>query len=267
MADPDQPKLGFFHSLVRILWAKPSISAHLGGNTCLNLILERRSNRKFLSKPIPKEIIDAIIEAGRIAPSAVNLQSWTFICFEPGEWEDIVGSFLPFNGQYAILVTSDLHRLQTSLAAFDFPDEPLVLHTMAVFNAGLAAMNMTLAAEACGVSSIMLSETGETGLLDVGLLCERFSLPAGVVPLTTLVLGYRGKGLAPMPPRLPANVIRGQGVYPEVDEAAQATWLADMQAGYRAMRPWTSFKSQVRTYADKIHKAEVDLRRIVFKDG
>ena len=266
MADPDHPKQGFFHSLARILRGKPNIPDSLVGNPCLDKILKRRSTRKFLSKPVPEGTIDAIIEAGRVAPSGVNLQTWTFICFNPGQWRDVFGHPLPFDGQYAILVLSDLHRLQTSLAEFDFPKEPMVLHTMAVFNAGLAAMNMTLAAEACGLSSIMLSETGGTGLLDVGRLCEHLSLPAGVVPLTTLVLGYRGKGLAPMPPRLPVKAIRGQAAYPDVDETVQATWLADMQAGYRAMRPWTSFKAQVRTYADKIHKAEADLRSIVFKD-
>ncbi len=137
---------------------------------------------------------------------------------------------------------------------------------MAVFNAGLAAMNMTQAAEACGLSSIMLSETGQTGLLDAGMLCERLSLPAGVVPLTTLVLGYARKGLAPMPPKLPMDAIHGQARYPGVDKSVQAAWLADMKAGYRAMRPWSSFESQVRTYASKINQAEADLQSIVYKD-
>ena len=266
MAEPDHPKQGFFHSLLRILRGKPAVSVNLDDNPCLKMILERRSNRKFLSKPIPKEIIDAIVEAGRMAPSAVNLQTWTFVCFDPEEWENVVGSVLPFNGQYAILILSDQHRVESAMSSFDFPDEPLVLHTMSVFNTGLAAMNMTLAAEACGLSSIMLSETGKTGLLDVGMLYARLSLPDKVVPITTLVLGYRGKRLAPMPPKLPVDTICGFGDYPQIDKAAMGTWLADMKAGYRAMRPWSSFNSQVETYATKIHQAEVDLGSIIFSD-
>jgi len=54
MAEPDHPKQGFFHSLVRILRGKPAVSVNLDDNPCLKMILERRSNRKFLSKPIPK---------------------------------------------------------------------------------------------------------------------------------------------------------------------------------------------------------------------
>lgn len=266
MTDPERPRRGFFHSLMRILKGKPKVSEDLEDNHCLDMILERRSTRNFLSTPVPADVIEAVIEAGRLAPSAVNLQTWTFIGFKPEEWQRVFDRGLPFNGQYAILITSDVHRLHKSMAVFDFPDEPLVLHTMAVFNAGLAAMNMTLAAEACGLSSIMLSETGQTGLLDAGMLCERLTLPAGVIPLTTLVLGYRRSGFAPMPPKLPVDAIRGYGAYPGVDEAAQATWLADMQAGYRAMHPWESFKTQVWTYADKIHQAEADLRSMVFKN-
>lgn len=259
-------KTGFFHSLVRILQEKPGLPESLEDNLCLGMILARRSTRKFLSKPVPEAVIDAIIEAGRLAPSAVNLQSWTFVCFTRREWQDQFNQPLPFNGQYAILVLSDLHRLETTLTAFEFPEAPLVLHTMAVFNAGLAAMAMTLAAEACGVASIMLSETGQTGLLDVGWLCEGLSLPAGVVPLTTLVLGYRRKGLLAMPPKLPVEAICGRRVYPGVDQSTQGVWLADMQAGYRAMRPWTSFKDQVRTYASKIRQAEADLASIINKN-
>ncbi len=266
MGEPDHPKQGFFHSLARILRGKPNLSAVLEDNNCLILILERRSCRNFLSKPISKEIIDAIIEAGRLAPSAVNLQTWTFICFDPDEWQEVFGNTLPFNGQYAILVLSDLHRMHSAMSSFDFPDEPLVLHTMGVFNAGLAAMNMTLAAETCGLASIMLSETGETGLLDVGLLSERLSLPEKVVPITTLVLGYRRKGITPIPPRLPVEAICGLATYPDIDKAAVDTWLADMKAGYRAMRPWTTLNAQVDVYAAKIHQAEADLRAIVFND-
>ncbi|WP_368241957.1 nitroreductase family protein [Intestinimonas butyriciproducens] len=40
----------------------------------LELIKSRRSTRKFLSRPVEEEKIDAIIEAGRYAPSGGNNQ-------------------------------------------------------------------------------------------------------------------------------------------------------------------------------------------------
>ena len=39
----------------------------------------RRSIRKFTDKPIPKEIIEDIIDCARLAPSANNVQPWEFI--------------------------------------------------------------------------------------------------------------------------------------------------------------------------------------------
>ena len=44
-----------------------------------NPICTRRSIRKHLDKPVPKEIIERIIEAGTLAPSAKNRQPWKYI--------------------------------------------------------------------------------------------------------------------------------------------------------------------------------------------
>ena len=45
----------------------------------MKAILERRSIRKYLAKDVESEKIDAILEAGRWAPSASNKQPWHFI--------------------------------------------------------------------------------------------------------------------------------------------------------------------------------------------
>lgn len=44
-------------------------------------IYNRRSIRKFLKKDISKEIIESIIDAGRMAPSAKNRQPWKYIVY------------------------------------------------------------------------------------------------------------------------------------------------------------------------------------------
>ena len=265
MQENSPPRTGFIRSLMRILKAEPEIPASLADNPFLKLITHRRSVRKFSPEPIEADIVAALLEAGRMAPSGVNLQTWTFIQFSPQDWQEMFNHPIPFGGQLAIMVLSDLHRLRLLIGdEVDFPDEPLTLHTLAVFNAGLAAMNITLAAEACGLSSIMLSETGQTGLMDAGTLCDRLSLPEDVVPLTTIVCGYSEKRLTPMPPRLPLSMVSGKGVYPELDREALSLWLGDMKAGYKAMRPWTSFKGQMKSYQRKIHQAEEDLMEIVF---
>ena len=45
----------------------------------------RRSKRKFLPTPVPKGVIEDIIDCGRLAPSAVNIQPVEFIVVSKGE--------------------------------------------------------------------------------------------------------------------------------------------------------------------------------------
>jgi nitroreductase len=45
----------------------------------LNIIFNRASVRRYTSKPVSKEVIRNILEAGRRAPSAMNAQPWYFI--------------------------------------------------------------------------------------------------------------------------------------------------------------------------------------------
>jgi nitroreductase len=42
-------------------------------------IAYRRSIRNYLDKPVEKEKIERVLEAGRLAPSAANMQEWHFI--------------------------------------------------------------------------------------------------------------------------------------------------------------------------------------------
>jgi len=45
----------------------------------LELMSVRQSERKYLDKPVEKEKLDRIVEAGRLSPSACNGQPWKFI--------------------------------------------------------------------------------------------------------------------------------------------------------------------------------------------
>jgi len=45
----------------------------------VDVILSRRSIRRYEQKEIPKDVLEKILEAGRQAPSAMNRQPWHFI--------------------------------------------------------------------------------------------------------------------------------------------------------------------------------------------
>lgn len=249
---------GFVRSLIRILADRPQVDPALKDNVALQVVLQRRSVRKFSRRPVPEHLLAAILEAGRLSPSTVNLQTWSFAVFSSSLWREFFGRPIPFHASLAILILADTHRTRTVLPAF--PCSPLVEYTVAVVNASLAAMNMTIAAEALGVSSTMLSETGRTGLLDAEYLRSKLKLPEGVYPLTTIVLGYRRGAPPPMPPKLPLEQICFEGSYKKVNEQVMEEWLAQMKAGYKASRPLSSFKAQLNLYESKIGRAEANLR-------
>ena len=56
----------------------------------LNLISTRKSVRKYLDKHIPDEDLRKILEAGRLAPSWMNVQSWKFILVKSQEIKDLL---------------------------------------------------------------------------------------------------------------------------------------------------------------------------------
>lgn len=55
------------------------------GQKMLELILSRQSDRKYSDKPVEKEKLERIIEAGRMAPSACNAQPWKFVIVDEPE--------------------------------------------------------------------------------------------------------------------------------------------------------------------------------------
>lgn len=253
----------FLRSLGRILAGKPQVPPSLEGNALLQTVLNRRSVRRFTGHPLPEDVFAAILEAGRLAPSTVNLQTWSFAAFTEDTWQAAFGRGIPFRAPQAVIVLGDIHRNRDMLN--NFPHSPLVAYTLAVMNASLAAMNMNVAAEALGVSSVMLSETGRSGLLDAGYLKEKLGLPEGVFPLMTIVFGYPAAAPGPMPPKLPMEAVCfTDGRYHETDPAVVQDWMAQMTAGYKANSPFSSLEAQLGVYRSKIGKAEEELRRMIF---
>jgi nitroreductase len=45
----------------------------------------RRSVRTYLDKPVPKEIIKDIVDCGRLAATAINIQPWVFVAVQDAE--------------------------------------------------------------------------------------------------------------------------------------------------------------------------------------
>ena len=259
---PKMTLLDFLKAVWRILAGRPQTPPLLKGNELLKIIHNRRSVRRFTKREIPEDVFAAILEAGRLAPSTVNLQTWSFAIFNAKTWQVTFNQTIPFKAQRAIIVMGDTHRNRAVLDTF--PQSPLIEYTVSVMNASLAAMNMNIAAESLGISSVMLSETGRSGLLDSSYLKQKLTLPNDVFPIMTIIFGYASKAYSPMPPKLPLNQICFTGEYKEADPYILKDWMAQMTAGYKASFPLSSLNAQLNVYKSKIVNAEKDLNRMVF---
>ncbi len=51
----------------------------IDGNGMLSLMKSRQSERKYLDRPVERDKIERIAEAGRLSPSACNGQPWHFV--------------------------------------------------------------------------------------------------------------------------------------------------------------------------------------------
>ena len=252
----------FIRGLKNILQGNIKLPKALQSNEVLRVLLQRRTVRKFADREVPGTVMTAVIEAARLAPSTVNLQTWSFGLFDRESWERKFGKKIPFGGSRAVIICADMHRIHASTDIL--PHKPLVEYTLSVMNAGIASYAMNIAAEACGVSSVMLSETGQGGFYDAEYLQEKLKLPGGVYPLMTIIFGYAKKAPLGMPPKLPVDQITFTDTYQEPDPAVMESWLEQMSAGYRATMITQSFRGQIKRYLSKLEQAERGLHKIVF---
>ena len=65
-------------------------------NRVIESIRKRRSIRAYDAKPVPRELVNTVIEAGNEAPSAMNSQPWRFVVVEdPAVKRKLLGAALP----------------------------------------------------------------------------------------------------------------------------------------------------------------------------
>ena len=58
----------------------------------MNTILSRKSVRKYLDKPVDDAVLTKVLEAGRLAPSWVNVQPWKFIVVKSQDTKNLLSA-------------------------------------------------------------------------------------------------------------------------------------------------------------------------------
>jgi len=145
-------------------------------------IFKRRSVRNYLEVPVEWEKIGYILEAGRAAPSAGNLQSWKFIVCTRGDQRKALAS-AALNQRWMetapvhIVVCAEPKRVEIF---YGIRGERLY----SVQNCAAAIQNMMLAAYAQGLGSCWI------GAFDEDMVKSTCNVPDYGRPQAILTIGY-----------------------------------------------------------------------------
>lgn len=109
----------------------------------IQAIYDRRSTRKFLDIPIPKEDMMEILENGIKAPSAKNRQPWKFIVVQGREKEEMLKVFRQGisreeNGK-AVLPESGQHIADAKYTVSIMEDAPVVVFVVNVLGKDISS--------------------------------------------------------------------------------------------------------------------------------
>ena len=71
-------------------------------------VQERHSIRAYQDKPFPRETLEKILEAGRLAPSAKNIEPWHFITVTDAEKRKVLskGMFAKFAAEAPVIIVA-----------------------------------------------------------------------------------------------------------------------------------------------------------------
>ena len=172
----------------------------------LELISQRKSVRNYLDKHIPEEDLRTILEAGRLAPSWMNVQSWKFILVKSQETKDLlselsIGQQQVKNADALIVCVADTNAWEEAkITHIQNPalnpalqcENGVLIRTMEQVIYPISYMMLT--ANSLGISSCIIGAFGSemTGILpEVSEKAkETLGLKNGQIISTIITLGY-----------------------------------------------------------------------------
>jgi len=150
------------------------------------VIKNRYSCKKFSGRQVEKEKIDAILEAGRLAPTAKNLQEQHVYVIRSEEGLAKIDTVSPcrYQAPTVLVVAFDKNNV------FTYPGGK---RDSGAEDATIVAIHMILAAADEGVDSCWVN------FLDPDVLAKTLGLPENEEVLMVMDLGYAEEGAGPLP--------------------------------------------------------------------
>ena len=154
------------------------------------LIWGRRSIRDWIEKPVPEELIEQILEAGRAAPIGCNLGHLRFVVLTEPEEKAMIWSDISTKNAAVIIVICHDKRVAPAVGQDRLvPQNP-------GFDAAAAADHMLLMAHALGLGGVWLSELKKTSKTeDTGeRFKEKYGLPDHLEVDVHIAVGWTAIG-------------------------------------------------------------------------
>ncbi len=169
--------------------------------TTYELIVQRRTIRKYEQKPVPKELLDKCVNAARMGPSSANLQPLEYIVVDDPEqcqrvfpqtaWARYLDNGTPGPDErptaYIFILTNTQRRANAPMdvgTAHIFILSKTQRQANAPMDVGIAAQNIVLVALEEGVASCMI------GSLDHDALQQVLVVPDHCEISLAIALGY-----------------------------------------------------------------------------
>jgi nitroreductase len=120
----------------------------------LRTIKSRRSIRKFSNAPVPEDLVEKVLDAGRWAPSGLNNQPWRFAIIRDGAINDMFSRLT----HYSRIIKGS----QVLIAVF-LDNSVSYDRTKDVQAVGACLQNMLLEAHSLGLGGVWLGEILKSG--------------------------------------------------------------------------------------------------------
>ena len=159
----------------------------------LKSILSRRSIRKFLNKPISKELLSLILAAAQAAPSKSNLQQYSILVIQDLNIKNEISNLIG-NTKWALtapiffLYLADIRRniKITNDRGYEHKNNNVDTFMNGVIDAALSMQSTICASESLGLGVCPISIIRNI-IEEVKVICK---LPKGVFPIAGLALGW-----------------------------------------------------------------------------
>ncbi len=170
----------------------------------IELVRHRTSCRAYEPKPVPREHLELMLEAARLAPSACNKQPWRFAVVEgesvrmrlvneallpgiPMKWAADAGAIIALGMEKSAIT----HKIAPRISGVDYP----------LLDLGIAGEHLVLQAEELGLGTCWI------GWIVPKEVRRIVGWPRSIEPVSLITVGRPASATRQIRPRLPMDGI------------------------------------------------------------